>query len=142
LSSRSTAECYASLPIIDFEETDSKVVVDSIMETINNMYVVSVARRKVTADPGRKRIHREEYYAFSGKEIVAIERSLEDTVILAIERAMKKYSKDIITIFRGKNVQPEQIDAIIETVREQGIYAEIFAVDSPNNLSELTISFE
>lgn len=142
LNSRSIAECYASLPIIDFEETDTKVVSDTITETINNMYVVSVARRKVPTDPGQKRIYRDEFYAFSGKEIVAIGKSLEDTVIQTIEKAMKKYSKDIITIFRGKNVRVEQIDMIIESVQHRGICAEIFTVDSPNNLSELTISFE
>lgn len=142
LHSRSIAECYASLPIIDFEETDTKVVVDGITETINNMYVVSVARRKEPENAELRQIHRDEFYAFSGKEIVAIGKTLEATVIQTIEKAMKKCPRDVITIFRGKNVRQEQVDTIIDTVNSRGICAELFSVDSPNNLSELTISFE
>lgn len=142
LHSRSVAECYASLPIIDFEETDTKLVVDAIAETVNNMYVVSVARRKEPDHSDLQQIHRDEFYAFSGKEIVAIGMSLEDTVIKTIEKVMKKSPRDVITIFRGENVQQEQVDSIMKTLENRGILAELFSVDSPNNLSELTISFE
>lgn len=142
LHSRSVAECYASLPIIDFEETDTKLVVDSIAETINNMYVVSVARRKEPEHSESNQLRRDEFYAFSGKEIVAIEKSLEDTVVKTIEKVMRRSPRDVITIFRGKNVLQEQIDSILEAVESRGILAELFTVNSPNNLSELTISFE
>ena len=63
-------------------------------------------------------------------------------MVKTIEKVMRRSPRDVITIFRGKNVLQEQIDSILEAVESRGILAELFTVNSPNNLSELTISFE
>ena len=138
--SRGITECYASLPIIDFAETDTKKVAEQIAKTISNLYVVNISRRKDAVKPGSH--FREEYYAFSRKDMLAIGRTLEETAVQVIDMAVQKYCKDIITIFHGPSVRPEQLEAIQENLEELGILAEVFVVSMDNSSSEMILSFE
>lgn len=142
LTSRGIAECYAALPIIDFEETDTSKVVDSVAATINHLSVVSVAKRKNPVDYGGSTIRRNEFYAFSGKEIVSIGKTLVDTVVDTIDKTVNKNGKDIITMFHEKRVSDEQIEEIIYSIEELGICAEVYTVQCENSSCELIISFE
>ncbi len=134
LNSRGMAECYASLPTIDFEERNPQKVVDSVTETINALYVISIAQRSNSQS--------REYYAFSGKEIIAVKNSLEETAIATIDRTLKKYNKDIITLFCGKNMTQQQLETILSGIGSLGIFAEVFTVSTGNAMRDLVISFE
>lgn len=140
VSSRGIAECYASLPIIDFAEEDTKQVADAVAETISNLYVVNISRRKNTMDANRGQV--EEYYAFSRKDMIAIGKTLEETAVQTIDLVLRKYCKDIITIFHGKQVRREQLDNITGALENLGICAEVFLVPSQKVSSDLILSFE
>ncbi len=140
IPSRGIAECYAALPIIDFAEDNTKRVADTVAETINNLYVVNIARRKNTMDPGSSQL--EEYYAFSRKDIIAIGKTLEETAVQTIDLVLRKYCKDIITIFHGKHVRREQLENITTALEALGVCAEVFLVPSEKASSELILSFE
>ena len=140
IPSRSIAECYASLPIIDFAEEDTKCVADAVAEAISNLYVVSIARRKNTVNTGRHQA--EEYYAFSRKDMLAIAPTLEEVTVQTIDLVMGKYCKDIITIFHGKHVRREQLENITSALENLGICAEVFLVPAEKASMELILSFE
>lgn len=141
INSRSIAECYASLPIIDFEEDNVQNVLDSINETIDNLYFVSVIQRKNRSYAGDSTNHKE-FYALSGKEILTVGETLEEAVISAIEITLDKLMKDVITIFHGNNLSKEDIERIISVIEEKGICAEVFTVPIENASCDLTVSFE
>lgn len=140
ISSRGIAECYASLPIIDFAEDDTKQVADAVAETISNLYVVNISRRKNAMDTDYSQA--EEYYAFSRKDMIAIGKTLEETAVQTINLVLRKYCKDIITVFHGKQVQREQLDNITSALEMLGVCAEVFLVPSEKASSELILSFE
>jgi len=131
INSRGVSECYASLPIIDFAETDVEKVEDTVIKTINNVYSVSVSYRNKSI-----------YYAFSGKEIIVIGKTLEETVVHTIEKTLEKHDKSIITLFHGKGVSEAHLESIMDSVATLGICAEIFTVPIDREGSDLTISFE
>ena len=140
IPSRSIAECYASLPIIDFTETDTKRIADAVAETTSNLYVVNIARRKNTMDQGSSQM--EEYYAFSRKDMIAIGKTLEETAVQTVDTVLRKYCKDIITVFHGKHVRREQLESITNALELLGICAEVFLVPLEKISSELILSFE
>ena len=142
LNSRSVAECYAALPAIDFEETDTEKVIDHISEIISHLYVVSVAKRNNPICYKNETICRDEYYSFSGKELLVIGKTIEETTLETIIRAVKKQDYEIITIFHKQAIPSQQIDALVEAVTRYGIYAEIFTVPTDSLPCELSISFE
>ena len=142
LNSRSVAECYAALPAIDFEETDTEKVVDQISEIISHLYVVSVAKRKTPICYKNETICRDEYYSFSGKELLVIGKTIEETTLETIIRTVKKQDYEIITIFHKRVIPSEQIESLVDAVMRHGIYAEIFTVPTDSLPCELSIAFE
>ena len=141
INSKGIAECYASLPTIDFEEENIETVVDGITEVIQNLYVVSVSHRSGENDE-LKPDSRAEYYSYSGKEIISISSTLVKVATDSIDKVLKKHPKDIITIFHGDAVSDAEIEEITEAVAGLGIYAEIFTVKTEKMSCDMTLSFE
>ena len=108
-------------------------------ETISNLYVVNIARRKNAMD---RRSQAEEYYAFSRKDMLTIGATLEETAVQTIDLVLQKYCKDIITIFHGKQVRREQLENITSALEDLGICAEVFLVPAEKASIELILSFE
>ena len=142
INSRGIAECYASLPTIDFAETDIDLVADEITKTINNLYIVSVVQRKNPVYYNSENIQKNSFYAFSGKEIIVIGKTLEEAIIKTIDKTFEKFEKDIITIFHRKDIAQESINAIVDAISELGFLAEVFTVQVENLSSDIVLSFE
>lgn len=141
LNSRTVAECYAALPTIDFEETDIERAVDSIVGVLGNMYVASITRRNNAISYRDQSISRDEYYSFSGKELIAISRSLEETAVETIHKTVSARQKEIITIFYQPHIE-DTVNAVIESAQESGVGAEFFSVPMDSLSCVMTISFE
>ena len=141
LNSRSVAECYATLPTVDFEKRDIEIVADSITEVINNLLVVSVAKMDNDIHYRDKDICRNEYYSFSGKELLAISRSLEETTVQTIKKVISQQNKEIITVFYRPDIC-EVVNDIIDSSKQQGICVEFFTVAVESLSCLMMISFE
>lgn len=142
INSKNIAECYSALPTIDFSEENLSVVCDSIAEIITNTYVVSVAKRDNEILYNNKKINKDEYFSYSGKKVIAISKTLTDTVINSITKIVNEYDKEIITIFYKNTFNKEQIDEIVNLAKEQGIFAEFFSIPTESIVCDLIISFE
>ena len=142
INSRGIAECYAALPAVDFEETDVEKAADDIAEIMNGLYVVSIAKRKKDICFGDQNIFNDEYYSFSGKELMVINKSLRKTAVQTIVDTLEKHNRDVITIFYKTSIHEERIEAIIESAKEMGINAEFYTVPTESLPCEMTISFE
>ncbi len=142
LNSRGIAECYAALPAIDYEETDVEKAADDIAEIMNGLYVVSIAKRKKDICFGSQNIFNDEYYSFSGKELMVINKSLRKTAVQTIVETLEKHDRDVITIFHKTSIHEERIEAIIEAAKEMGVTAEFYTVPTESLPCEMTISFE
>ena len=142
INSRGLAECYAVLPTIDFGQTDVEQVAEDITGIINNLYVFSIAQRDQHVRYRDRDISSDEYYSFSGKELVAISKSLAETAVQTIVKVLQRQEKDIITIFYKSHLGQDLIDSIIASAQERGILAEFFSVPAQSLPCEMTISFE
>ena len=142
LDSRGIAECYAALPTIDYEESDIEKAADDIAEIMNGLYVVSIAKRKKELRYDGQNIYNDEYYSFSGKELMVINKSLRKTAVQTIVETLEKQDRDVITIFYKTNIHEEKIETIIESAKEMGVLAEFYTVPTENLPCEITISFE
>ena len=141
IKSRTVAECYAALPTIDFNESDMTVAAEAITSVIDNLYIVSVAKRDQELHYRDQDISRHEYYSYAGKELIAIHKSLEETAVQTIVKSVQKRDADIITIFYQPKIKNE-VESIIESARSKGLFAEFFAVSVESLVPLMTISFE
>ncbi len=142
IGSRSVAECYGALPIIDFSETDVSAVADAIAETINSMYVVTVAKRSSDLVYGVKGIQKTEYYAFSGKEILTVSRSLKETVVQTAKKICTEQDKEILTLFYSKLVPKKEVEEMVKAIEGLAASPEVYTIHSENLPCVLALSFE
>ena len=142
INSRTVAECYAALPTVDFSETDIESAADSITQIINNLYVVSIAKRHSAVRYGDKDIRRNEYYSFSGKELITINNSLEETAAQTIYKIIKQQNREIVTIFYQSRIKESRINDIIEAIGRRDVCAEFFSVPTDSLPCLMTVSFE
>ncbi|MBQ8183995.1 MAG: DAK2 domain-containing protein [Clostridia bacterium] len=137
INSKDIAECYAALPIIDFESTDIQSVVDGIDETIKNLYVVSFIKRK----PENENVE-QAFYALHRKEILGIGSVLDETVFETVKKTLETLNKDIVTIFYGESIPEEFIENIVSRIENSGFCVDVYTIPTQTLPSLLTISFE
>ena len=141
LNSPTIATCYAALPIIDFEEQDPEVVLDTISQVINDLLVVSLAKRESSIQYKNQSIHGNEFYSYSGKELLAVGNSVEDVAIQTIKRVLRLRENDVITVFYQPRLQ-EAVETVISSAKESGIFADFYSVPVDHLPTLLTVSFE
>ena len=135
LNTKDIAECYSSLPIIDFTETNVLSVIDDITETISNIHVVSFIKRIVEeSEPACYALHR--------KEILKIGSTLDETVMHAVKTTLEDLGKDIVTIFYDNTLSEEYIESLVEKIEALGFCVDVYTVPTQALACALTISFE
>ncbi len=135
INTKDIAECYSSLPIIDFSETNMESVVDDINKTIENIYVVSFIKRIVEAkEPS--------FYALHRKEILKIGATLDETVLSSVKLTLEAQGKDIVTIFYDNTLSEEYIESLVEKIEALGFCVDVYTVPTQALPCALTISFE
>lgn len=141
INSRSVAECYAALPTVDFEETDVAQVTDALTQVINNLLIVSVAKRDHAFRYRDTEIRENEYYSFTGKELIAIGRSPEETVLRTVEKILGEQEREILTVFYRPETE-ETVSSVLDAVAEHDLSPEVFRVETESLPCFMLLSFE
>jgi len=142
VSSKSIAACYAVLPALDYEEQDIKRTSASVKRILSGLYIASVAKRKNPLRYGNRIIERNDFYAFCGKELIAVEKSVEDAVAAAVKTAVEEHGKEILTLFCNSSVSEEELDGILGRIESMGYPLEVSAVRTDSHKAEFTLAFE
>ena len=142
VDTRSDAECYAALPMIDFDCDDVEEVAANIRETIANIKMVTVSSATKDAHFNGQDIKSGDLVAFSQCELIALGNLHKDVAINAIQAVMDKEEKDVITVFVNDRVPQSAVDEICEFVRENYLYTEVGAIETEDEFFDIVISFE
>ncbi|MBQ8331980.1 MAG: DAK2 domain-containing protein [Clostridia bacterium] len=142
LNCRSIAECYASLPIIDFNETDVHAIVSEVNDIIGNIYEVAVIHATKNIQYGNKTIVKNDYFALSGEEILLTGDQFERVALLTVNEVLRKQERSVLTLFYGKNVSEKQIHSLASRIGEAEDEVEICVISTQNPIYDLILSFE
>ena len=142
LNCRSVAECYASLAIVDFDSEDTREIVESVNETVRNIYVVSVVKASKNVTYGNQSIVKNEFFALADKDILVTGNGLESVAVQTVLQVTKSRDCGVLTVFCGKNVSKQQLDGFVEAVNSLGLCIEIYIVPTEDRIHDLTLSFE
>ncbi len=142
LNCRSVAECYASLAIVDFDCEDTREIIESVNETVRNIYVVSIVKASKNVTYGNKSIVKNEFFALAGDDILVTGDRLESVAIQTVRGVTKHRECNVLTVFCGKNVSKQQIDGFVEEVNSFGLCIEVYIVPTEDRIHDFTLSFE
>ena len=142
LNCRSVAQCYASLPIIDFSDEDIHATVTAIHDTIGHLREISVAHAVKTVRYGDKTIVQNDYFALSGDEVLAMGTDFAEVARRTLESVLSEEDSDVITLFYGKNRTEEEIAVLVAVAEALSGGAEIGVISTLDPIYDLVIAFE
>ena len=142
LNCRSVAQCYASLPIIDFADGDIHATVTAIHDTIGHLKEISIAHAVKTVRYGDKTITQNDYFALIGDEVLTVGASFAEVARRALETVLSEEEWDVITLFYGKGRSEEEMTALAETAEELSGGAEVSTISTLDPIYDLVITLE
>ncbi|MCH5151875.1 MAG: DAK2 domain-containing protein [Clostridiales bacterium] len=142
IKSKSIAECYSALAVIDFSETDVDDVVDVVEDTIDELYEVSIVRAAKNTKFGSRNILKGDYFAMSGDDVIQSGGKLEYVVWLTVNEVVEDRDCGVINMFYGKNVTREQVEAIANEIEKAHFGLEVCLISTEDTVYDLILSFE
>ena len=142
LNCRSVAQCYASLPIIDFADGDIHATVTAIHDTIGHLKEISIAHAVKTVHYGDKTITQNDYFASMGEEVLTVGASFTDVARRTLETVLSEEDRDVITLFYGKNRTEEEAVALAEAAEILSGGAEVSVISALDPIYDLVITLE
>lgn len=141
INCKSVAECYCSLPIIDFNDSVESAV-ESMNDTIENVYTVSVVRAEKDITFGDKSVKKEDYFAFAGEEIIAVGNNFEEAVFNTVDCVFKTKACSVVNMFYGKSITDGQISELTEKLEDAYFSVDWTSVYTDVEIIDLVLSFE
>jgi dihydroxyacetone kinase-like predicted kinase len=138
----SDTECYAALPMIDFDCEDIEEVAKAVRETIANITMVTVSAATKDAHFNGQDIKKGSLIALSQNELLALGEFHKEVAVEAIKAVMNEGEHDVITMFVNERVPKEAADGICEFVSSTYLYTELGVIETEDEVFDIIISFE
>ena len=116
LNSRSAAECYSVLAVMDFE-TSIDEAVSFANDVLAGIYQLSIYHAVKDVRYGNERIDKDDFFALSSNKLLDVCTTLDDTVLRSVDKTLKEREINVVTIFYGKNVTDECMRALPKRLR-------------------------
>ena len=136
------AQCYASLPIIDFADGDIHATVTAIHDTIGHLKEISIAHAVKTVRYGNMTITRNDYFALSGNEILTVGASFAEVARRTLETVIPEKDWDVIILFYGKNRVEDEMGELANAAEALSGGAEVSVISTLDPVYDLVITLE
>jgi dihydroxyacetone kinase-like predicted kinase len=142
VGTRSDAQCYAALPMIDFDCENAEEIPAQVDEVIDNLDIILVSRvEKSTCFDGQS-IREGDYVAICDNSLKAVNADLAQVCRQTIQRVLSDRECEVITMFTGKTAPDTLRDQISAFMAENYMYTEITVVDTDDDFYQTVLSFE
>lgn len=141
LNCRSVVECYASLLMIDFEDSIDNAI-QVVNDTISKIYQLTIYQANKDFKYGKKHVKENEFFALSNQKILNIASSLDNVTIDTVKDILENNNYNVITLYHGSNVTEEYIEYITDLIIKLNLDIEVASVNTGESVYCLTITFE
>jgi len=138
---RSMTECYATLPILDYNGTLDEAV-SAANDTLSAICQISLYHAVKDVTYGGKKISKNDFFALEGNKLIDVRETLEEIAISAVKNALKDRECDVITLFYGRYIASEFIENLVEVLEDMDIDAEVVTVNTYETAYDITVTLE
>ena len=142
LNCRSVPECYVSLPVIDFCDSDIHATVGMVHDTLSHIRKVSVAHASKSVRYGERSIVKNDYFALEGDEVLTVDCSFTEVAHNTIRRLIAETEGDVLTLFYGKNRTAQEMEALTASAIELAPDIEVCVISTLDPIYDLVVIFE
>lgn len=141
VNSRSVAECYAALAVLDFGGTIDEAIT-LVNDTIANVRQVFLYHAENDIKYGSRTILQNDFFALQGKKILAVDTTLEEVALRAVEKKLRERDASVITVFYGQSLDEDSASHLANEIGKIAEDAEVATVSTMDTVYDVTIIFE
>ena len=142
IPTKSIAECYSALTMLDFSSDDLDTIVDEFQSTIDNVTAASVTYSIRDSFIDEVEIKKDDYMAIIGKKIVAANPSKIEVVKELFAKVEDIRWKEVVTLIYGIDVTEEEKQEVVEYLNATYPDLEIGELDGKQDIYSFIISIE
>lgn len=139
---KSVAECYAALSMMDFEAEDKSALAEEIREIIQNVYTVLITQASKNSTFNGTQIEKDDFLAVSGAELLGVAKERIAVAVRTLETVLRESDRDTVTLFAGESVPSEELDSISAYVEKHHPLTDLDVIATGSDVFDLLISFE
>ncbi len=140
--SKSIADCYSSLAIIDFDSESPAEVVEEINATVGNIYDVVITRAAKDTVFDSLEICKNDCIAMTDSSIIAVGKTVLDVAKAVADSVLDENERDMVTFFAGSSFTEEDADELSGHITNRHIFTETDLVETGIGSFDLIMSFE
>ena len=141
VNSRSVAECYASLAVLDFGGTIDEAI-SLVNDTIANVRQVFLYHAENDIKYGSRTILQNDFFVLQGKKILAVDTTLEAVALRAVEKKLRERDASVITVFYGQALDEDGAARLADEIGKIATDSEIATISTMDTVYDVTIIFE
>ena len=143
IKTRTDSECYALLPLIDYDNGDFEAVVQDLQAAVEDIETVLVTRATKNADFDGQIIKNGDYIAIiDDHKILASGTSLPYVVGSALKQSFSLKLRDVVTVFADKSVSQNIKDAIAAYIKNHSPLTEVNIIEVYDDFYTLVLTLE
>ncbi|MCR5611254.1 MAG: DAK2 domain-containing protein [Clostridiales bacterium] len=142
IETRSVAECYAALALMDYESEEPEELAKEMREAVSQIRTVTVSRAVKDAYYGAEEIKKGDRIALSAGELLATGSSFAEVTERAIEKLTDEEPCDVMTFFFGEHSSPAEKEEILSFVENRYPMTDTDVLETDTELYDLIISLE
>lgn len=139
---KSVADCYASLALIDFDSDDPKAVCADISRTVENIYDVVITRSAKDTVFDKFIIAKDDVIALAGDKILAVGQSVNEVAKQVVHAVFDEQERDNVTFFAGSSFGEDDADELTGYIKSKSVFTETDFVETHMSTYDLVLSFE
>ncbi len=142
LNCRSVPQCYASLPMLDYSNSDIHGTAGAVHDTISHLREVAVTHASKSVRYGESNIVKNDYIALEGDEVLFVGNSFAEVALYTLRKVISEGDWGVITLFYGKNRTAEEASAFGDAIRGIDGDLEVGTISTLDPIYDLVMIFE
>lgn len=139
---KSVADCYASLALIDFDSDKPEAVCADIAQTVKNIYDVVITRSAKDTVFDNFIIAKNDIIAMAGDRILAVGQNVNEVAKQVVHAVFAEQERDNVTFFAGSSFGEADAKELTDYIKSKSIFTETDFVQTHMNTYDLILSFE
>ena len=142
IGTKSVAECYAALAIMDYDAEEPELLAEALREAIAGIRTVTVSRAVKDSVFGGEAINKGDHIALSSGDLLARGRGLVPVTLEALRKLNEDEPADVMTFFFGEGVSSADKDSLLSGVEEEYPMTDTDTLETDTELYDLIVSLE
>ena len=142
IQSKSIAECYSALTMLDFSSDDLTIILGNFNEVVRNVTSGEITTATRNAKINGIDIKKGDYIGLVDGNVASTEQDINKCLVDALKRAKNIEEKQVLILIYGDSLKQEDVDKTIEYINQEIPYLEVGAIEGGQPIYDYYFSLE